>query len=729
MNREEKEPENNGEPEEVTDSEDKGEEINEDNSEQEKPISGELRDMKDYSLLAFLSYFLLIINTMAFLFIDWGSYASNWQNFFFIVLCLAPISSFSIYIYLRSNDERFEYSFWKGTNSYLITLFQIILLFLLIPFSFILLGELPYLLGGCFLHGGGSCLPGIIICLYMISLWLVVFSLTFRKKFMEITDDNFKSESIDDVSKKILVDVPKTGIGSGILEMIFGFLGCIAFVIGFLFIQQESSNFGPRYGTFADAIPFYAISFVLLILAFAMKLNAKSSSQDSAQKELIKVDNWKKFKKHVVILVVVFSLLMPLLWYENEIYWENQRSLIIDLTEDCNDEIIGPDVDLVGANFAQMKLRGCDLSNRDLTGAIFLQTNLACVDFSNSILEGAFFYSPDIRGAIFDNADLSNVDFQGETEWRNTGYSNVYCDSDISFKGANLTNVNFETTFRGNTRADSILTFDNVILNNSNFVVLAEWGWGSISFDNAILDNSNFVFSPYNGEVSMVNVSFIGTNLSIYLPPGSDLSRSDMAEANFIDFLALDLASCPFSLPETYNCAEISNKKMIFGPSMDFSNKEIQYLSVETINNDFVGSDFSGLYLPNSIFQGIVLDSSNMSNANLSNSNFTYSHKIYDEQYLDYIYWFEDTDEDNRTYIEAILEEWGVNNFSDFKSLWSANLTNVDFTGANLSYSDFSYSNMLGANLENATLTGAKWYYTICPDGTNSGKTGSCAIE
>ena len=53
-----------------------------------------------------------------------------------------------------------------------------------------------------------------------------------------------------------------------------------------------------------------------------------------------------------------------------------------------------------------MKLRGCDLSNRDLTGAIFLQTNLACVDFSNSILEGAYFYSPDIRGAIFDNADI-----------------------------------------------------------------------------------------------------------------------------------------------------------------------------------------------------------------------------------------------------------------------------------------------------------------------------------
>jgi uncharacterized protein YjbI with pentapeptide repeats len=51
----------------------------------------------------------------------------------------------------------------------------------------------------------------------------------------------------------------------------------------------------------------------------------------------------------------------------------------------------------------------------------------------------------------------------------------------------------------------------------------------------------------------------------------------------------------------------------------------------------------------------------------------------------------------------------------------------VDFTGSNLSYSDFSYSNMTNAKLENATLTGAIWYYTICPNGTNSGKTGSCS--
>ena len=562
-----------GTKEDVVSSKENVEEIKEDNSEQEKIITGELRNMKVYSLLAFISYFLLIINTIALLFINWGYSASTWRNFFFIVLSLATISSFSIYIYLRSNDERFEYSFWKGPNSYTIKLFRIILFLCLIPFSFIILEELLYTLSG----------PGIIFCLYFLSFWLVFFSLTFNKKFIEITDDDFKSESVDDASKKILSDVPKTGIGSGILEMIFGFSGCIVFVIGLWVVQWASGAFGPRYGTFANAIPFYAISFVLLILAFAMRLNAKSSSQDSAQKEWIKANNWKKFKTRTIGLVVVFSLLIPLLWYENESYWENEKDKYINLDRDCNDAVIGPDLNLVNADLSGLYLYGCDLSNRDLTGVDFASTELRCADFSNSILVGANFGSyygalaPNIEYVTFDNADLSNANFSGN------GYESINsfiysryriipevdCSENVSFKGANLTNTYFDTEFTGSNRGGSKLIFDNAIMDNVNFVVHA-YRYEQISFNNAIIDNATFRTIGYDGynwnvPVSMVNVSFIGTDISMHLPPGS-----------------------------------------------------------------------------------------------------------------------------------------------------------------NLSYSDFSYSNMLGAKLENATLTGVIWHYTTCPDGTNSGETGSC---
>ncbi len=512
-----------------------------------------------------------------------------------------------------------------------------------------------------------------------------------------------------------------------------------------MLFQWESGNFGPRYGTFANAIPCYSITFVLLVLMLATSLGAQGSSEPS-QKEKIKATNWKKFKTRMVILVVVFSLLMPLLWYESERYWENRKSQILDYGEDCNDEIVGPDVDLVGADFSYMKLRGCDLSNRDLTGAVFSETILACVDFSNSILEGSYFHSPDIRGAIFDNADLSNSEFQGQTKSKDSYYGSYYyeiiavdCDYDLSFKGANLTNADFDVTLGGSTRCDPKLAFDNAIMYNTNLEV-EYWGYSGVSFDNAILDNANLV-TEYWGcpdvTVSMVNVSFTGTKISTTLPSEANLLQSNMSDVNFIDFMALDLSSCPLSLPETYDCIIMGNKKMVTSPSMDFSydisredfcimDYEPCYLTDEYY---FSNSNFSNIYIPNSIFQAIRLSGSDMSYSNLSNSNFTYNHKIYDEQYLDHKYYLDYGDENNDTYEEYLLEEWGVDQFSDLKPLWSTNLTDVDFTGSNLSYSDFSYSNMVGAKLKDADLTGVIWYYTICPDGTNTEEFGSCSAS
>ncbi len=107
----------------------------------------------------------------------------------------------------------------------------------------------------------------------------------------------------------------------------------------------------------------------------------------------------------------------------------------MNLDQDCNDAIIGSDINLVNADLSDLYLYGCDLSNRDLTGADFTRTELRCVDFSNSILIGANFGSgyfintyydplgevswdynekaPNIAYVTFDNADLSNANFNG----------------------------------------------------------------------------------------------------------------------------------------------------------------------------------------------------------------------------------------------------------------------------------------------------------------------------
>ena len=171
----------------------------------------------------------------------------------------------------------------------------------------------------------------------------------------------------------------------------------------------------------------------------------------------------------------------------------------MNLDQDCNDAIIGSDINLVNADLSDLYLYGCDLSNRDLTGADFTRTELRCVDFSNSILIGANFGSgydtyyydllgevswdhskkaPNIAYATFDNADLSNANFNG------SGYNTVRygeiayhvtpdidCPYTLSFKGANLTNSNFNTLFRSPSNQEKLI-FDNAIMDNANFQFL-----------------------------------------------------------------------------------------------------------------------------------------------------------------------------------------------------------------------------------------------------------------
>ena len=674
----------------------------------------------------YISYFLFVIHIFSF---DTGTYHTIGTP-----LSLITIISFSTYIYLMRNDDESEFLLFNTVPKKK-RIFQIILFLMFLPFFADGILAIANIFFTCFESSGWdnySCQSNIAAILFMVPLLLATISLSFNKKVLKTADVDSEGGIVD--------DTPEVGFVGTLFQVILGLSAFFLFLTG---IYGQTACFNGVCGSFAESLPCYAISFVFLIFMLAIGLNAQGSSQEPLEREKIKATQSVKFKTRMMVLVVVFSLILAPLW----LYGDSDYSYDVDYSEDCNDEVVGPDVDLVDADLSDMKLRGCDLSNRDLTGADFSRADLACADFSNSILEGAYFGAglnyngyfmegPDIRGVTFDNADLSNANFQG------TGYELPHlsgldgrwidCNYTISFKGANLTNADFDTRFHGSRIGGAELVFDNAIMDNANFVVNG-YGYDRVSFDNAIVDNANFVVTWWDWNeyvsVSMVNVSFIGTDISMTLPPGSELWQSNMSEANFIDFMALDLASCPLSLPETYSCAKTGDKTMIAGPSMDFSDKGISFWDDEVEGGDFSGSNFSGLYIPNSIFQALRLSDSNMSDSNLSNSNFTYNHKIYNEQYLEYDDCINSSNQtDNCSeYAETALEEWGIDDFSDFKYLWSANLVGVDFTGSNLSYSDFSYSNMTGANLKDADLTGAIWYYTICPDGTNSGKTGSCS--
>ena len=124
------------------------EEVNQENADVNK-----LLDMKYYSYLAYLSYFLLIVNTVI---------ASDpTVPLYGILLSLGTIFSFSIYIYLRKNDERFEFLFLKNFN--VVSLLQVCLLIPLLIYSILSpFGDFKFIL-------------------IIIPYWLVFFSLSFEK--------------------------------------------------------------------------------------------------------------------------------------------------------------------------------------------------------------------------------------------------------------------------------------------------------------------------------------------------------------------------------------------------------------------------------------------------------------------------------------------------------------------------------------------------------------------
>ena len=134
-----------------------GDEITKNNDEeevnQENADVNKLLDMKYYSYLAYLSYFLLIINTVI--------APDPIVPLFGILLSLGTIFSFSTYIYLRKNDERFEFLFLKNFN--VVSLLQVCLLIPLLIYSILSpFGDFKFIL-------------------IIIPYWLVFFSLSFEK--------------------------------------------------------------------------------------------------------------------------------------------------------------------------------------------------------------------------------------------------------------------------------------------------------------------------------------------------------------------------------------------------------------------------------------------------------------------------------------------------------------------------------------------------------------------
>ena len=361
-------------------------------------------------------------------------------------------------------------------------------------------------------------------------------------------------------------------------------------------------------------------------------------------------------------------------------------------------------------------LENCDLSysylaNENMRGIDIGDTSFEYAILRNADLSRAQFYGDvDFTNADLSAADLSRADFSGE----------------VNFTNANLEQANLGYTVCGRWESCNNLTFVNANLRNA-------------IFENAYLENVNFQGADLRGAylidahifryavfdentifdkdaltgISLEGVNLSGRDFSGYNFTGTNFNGANLSGVNLsgstlTGVSGFDLQGCPSSMPDNWIC--LTNN--LIGPETTFRGV------------NFSNGNLSNKYLSNSNFSSANLRNTNFSNTNLTNSYFSYGN--FDEV-NDMIMWYEDDPENVTDYFGHIDFE---GDFDDYlvkiKTESAADLSNANLSGANLSYVNFAYANLTNVDLSDADLTGTIWRYTICPDGRNTGESGSC---
>ena len=353
----------------------------------------------------------------------------------------------------------------------------------------------------------------------------------------------------------------------------------------------------------------------------------------------------------------------------------------------------------------------CDLSYTDLKNEKMSRTIISDTSFNSASLRNADLSDAEISGNVdFTNADLYGADL-----------TNVECYNDctVTFVNANLRYVNFGYAYLPNSNfqgsdlrgADfTEATFPHAVFDENT--IIDKNALAGITLDNS--DFSNFNLSGYdlNGtSLKGVNLSgrdfsgydFTGANFN-----GANLSGTNLSGSTLTDVSGFDLQGCPASMPDNWICLENN----LFGPETTF--RGLDFSDANLSNMDLKGSNFSSANLKNTYFL----------NTNLTNSYFSYSNFDSIEYHIT---WYEEDPDNVTEWFEHIGFEGDFDDYLvELKTESAVDLSNANLSGANLSYANFAYANLTNADLNGADLNGVRWYYTTCPDGTNSGKTGSC---
>lgn len=391
--------------------------------------------------------------------------------------------------------------------------------------------------------------------------------------------------------------------------------------------------------------------------------------------------------------------------------------------------LIAPDSDYLGS----ADLAGLNLTGADLAGARLNSANLTGTNLTNANLSGAQAPGATVTGTILTGASLSQLatsDLTGSPaalpqNWTLCGgflagpaadlASQNLADLDLSgtdLAGANissstLTNVNLSGANLADVNATDA-TFAGADLASTNLqgATLLGVSSGGISGTPSALPTSWSVFGGYLvgpeamltgadlaginlastdvAHVNLTDANLSAANLTDAQLPGAILTGANVAGAALTGANAADVTSggitgTPASLPSGWLLAN----GYLVGPEVN--------LADATLN----GQQLAGADLRLAQLRGADLDGADLAGADLSGADA----------------------------LDASL----ANADLSAASLADSDLASASLTGANLSNADVNDATLNLADLDGATVTGAtwtsaRWYDTVCPDGTNSNK-------
>jgi len=410
-------------------------------------------------------------------------------------------------------------------------------------------------------------------------------------------------------------------------------------------------------------------------------------------------------------------------------------------------------------------LSGYDLSGLDISGARFDGADLRYTNNNNTLYQNTLFFDVDLTGApsiSFLNTDFTNSEWKGldmsGTDISSIVFAGLYAHELISCPS--FLPPGWQCVADGNEDNDGLY----VLIGEEGRLVSQkgkqgqEWDSSYTTFAGMSLAETNMQNNEFNG-VNLSNVDFYAANLkkSVFVQDVQSNAKTnlsgayledanlqnvvmdnvvlddntDMANATLTGLRGTNITGCPSNLNPAWTCFTDISTNVLLGPTANLSGELGGYQWGANCKDfsglNLTGANFSNNQFPTSgnncgspNFEYVRMDGTTLTNAVFDNANFgagtnlaitnCVANNVSFRNVSLQETTFENCDFTNANFAGADLYEAYLGTGNTFDG--------VNFTNVNLEYADFG----------SASLVGAIWSNTTCPDSTNSNDNGNTCI-